>query len=164
MAARARSAKWRRAGFALLFALIPTSAALADSEPLDFVRKNAQRNGPDDFVWAGLARDRGDLRRLWERFNLRGDLPTIQFEKNVAVVAGTGGSSSCPARLHDLRLDRERKRILARMYQTWPGEGGACTDDWVPRTFTVAVAREDLRPLRPRELRARPRRIEDPDQ
>ena len=165
MGLQSRAGKWRRAVVALLLALVPTSAALADTEPLDFVRKNAQRNGPDDFVWAGIARDRSELRRLWERFNLQGDLPTIHFERNIAVVAGTGGSSSCPARLHDVRLDRDRKRILARIYQYDPGgEGSPCTDDWVPRTFTVAVAREDLRPLRARDLRARTRRIEDPNQ
>lgn len=153
----------RRIGRGLLvLLLIPMSAASAETEPLDFVRIETQARGPDDFVWAAMARDRGELRRLWERYNQRGKLPVVRFKKNVAVLAGTGGSSSCPPRLHDLRLNRERKRVVVRLYES-SGGGGACTGDWLPRTFTVAVARPDLRPFRPRRLSVRPRRIDDPN-
>nr|MDQ3956786.1 hypothetical protein [Actinomycetota bacterium] len=60
------------------------------------------------------------------------------------------------------RLNRERKRVVVRMHQKDPGEDGLCTADWVRRTFTVAVARADLKPPGPRALKVRPRRIEDP--
>ncbi|HEX2239563.1 MAG TPA: hypothetical protein VHJ82_00250 [Actinomycetota bacterium] len=154
----------RRSKAALvLTALVLAIPAEASTEKLDYVRKDVQRHGPDDFVWGGLARNRDELRVLWDRYNQTGKLPTIRFQKNVAVLGGTGGSSSCPARLHDLRLNRERKRIVMRVYQTDPGPGFACTDDWVPKTFTLAVSRDDLKPLRASQLRVRPRRIQDPD-
>lgn len=153
----------RRAALILLVALLPLPPASAKPEPLDYVRKEVQRRGPDEFVWGAMARDRDDLRRLWDRYNQRGPLPTIRFKKNVAVLGGTGGSSSCPARLHDLRLNRERKRVVVRMYVEDPGEDAACTADWVPKTFTLAVARRDVKPQRPRALKVRPRRIEDPN-
>ena len=145
----------------VLGAVVPAGAA---TEDLDFVRKETQRRGPlDRFMWGALATDRAELRELWDKYQQRGPLPTIHFERNVAVVAGTGGSSSCPTHLHDLRLNRERKRIIARMYQMDPGGDGACTDDWIPTTFTVVVKRSDLKPLDIGELSVRSRRIDDPD-
>lgn len=77
------------------------------------------------------------------------------------MVAGTGGSSSCPPRLHDVRLNRERKRIVVRMYEA-DARSDVCTADILTRTFSVAVARGDLKPLRARALKLRPRLIEDP--
>ncbi|HEX2294461.1 MAG TPA: hypothetical protein VHN37_04050 [Actinomycetota bacterium] len=146
----------------LAAALLPVPPAHAKTERLDFVRKERQRNGPDKSIWGAMARDRDDLRRLWDRYRQTGPLPVIRFRKNVAILAGTRGSSTCPYRLHDLRLDRDRKRIVARMYVKDHDEPVACTDDLAPRTFTVAVARADLKPFRPRELKVRPRRIDDP--
>lgn len=144
---------------ALTAGMLLPMAALADTEPLEFDRKGVQGRGPDDFMWGAMARDRDDLRRLWDRYNQRGPLPVIRFRKNVAVLAGSGGSSSCPLRLHDLRLNREHERIVVRMYMS----DGVCTDDWRPRTFTVAVARSDLEPLPVRDVQVRPRRIDEPD-
>ena len=155
----------RRVGCIVLISLLGMIVpARAETESLDFVRKDNQTRGPrgSQFMWGALARDRVELRELWERYQQRGPLPTIRFERNVAILAGTRGSSSCPSILHDLRLNRERKRVVVRMYQLDPGDG-ACTDDWIPRTFTVAVARADLKPLAIAEIRVRPRRIDDPD-
>lgn len=140
-------------------ALLLPLAALAETERLQFDRKEAQFHGPNRFKWAAMARDRGDLRRLWDRYHQRGPLPIIGFENNVAILAGSVGSSSCPLHLHDLRLNRERKRIVVRMYMS----DGICTADVVARTFTLAVARSDLKPLQVGEVRVQPRRIEEPD-
>ncbi|MDQ4124518.1 MAG: hypothetical protein M3134_02815 [Actinomycetota bacterium] len=140
--------------------------ALARPEPIDWDWKERHRRGPTEGrgngTWGGLARNRDELRRLWELYDQPGAMPIIRFEKNVAVVAGTAGSSSCPARLHDVRLNRERKRIVVRMYVA-DGDNEICTADFVPRTFAVAVARADLEPLGARALRLRPREIEDPN-
>jgi hypothetical protein len=135
--------------------------AVAETEALDFVRKDAQYRGGEGFKWRAIATDRDDLRRIWNRFNQHGPLPVIHFKRNIAILAGSGGSSSCRLRLHGLSLNRERSRILARVYQA--SGGGDCTDDWIPRTFTVAVARHDLRPLRPRDVTVRVLRVADPD-
>lgn len=151
------------AALVLLVSLLSSASATTHAERLDFVRKDVQQRGPDDFLWGAMAHDRGDLRRLWERYDQDGPLPTIRFKKNVAAVGGTGGSSSCPLRLDDLRLDHERRRIVIRMYLEDPGQDGACTDDWIPRTFTVSISRADLEPFRPRSLQVVSRRVDDPD-
>lgn len=151
------------AALALSVALLPVLPASAQPEPLGFVRREVQKRGPETFRWGEVAGGRDALRRLWERYDQEGAPPAIRFRRKVAVVAGTGQSSTCPTKLHDLRLHRDRKRVVFRVYAEDPGEGGGCTDDWGPKTFTVAVARADLRPLRPLELRVRVRRIEDPD-
>ncbi|HEX2196065.1 MAG TPA: hypothetical protein VHJ76_03985 [Actinomycetota bacterium] len=146
----------------LVLGLLPPSPASAHSEPLDFVRKERQDRGfVDKSVWGAMARNRRELRRLWKRYEQKGPLPVIRFEKNVAVLAGTHGPGTCRPKLHDLRLNRERKKVVARMYEE--EHDGACTADVVPRTFTVAVARADLKPLKPRELKVRARRIDDPN-
>lgn len=149
--------------FCCVAALLPADAARAQPESLDFVRKEVQGRGPDDVSWGATAGGRERLRALWDRYRQEGKPPAIAFRRRVAVVAGTGGSSSCPTRLHDLRLHRERERIVVRVYTEEPDDDGGCTDDLVPKTFTVSVARSDLQPLRPRDVRVKVRRIEDPD-
>ncbi|HYO61808.1 MAG TPA: hypothetical protein VEU29_07905 [Actinomycetota bacterium] len=155
--------RMRRLALAFLIAAVPLAPAFAETEALDFVRKGVQSHGPDDSRWGAVAVDRDELRRLWDRYEQKGRPPRVRFRTRVAALAGTGGSSTCPLRLHDLRLNRERKRILFRVYEHVPEPGGGCTDDWVPRTFTVTVARSDLKPLRPNELRVRIRHIADPN-
>lgn len=152
----------RRLALAVLVAAVPLAPAFAEGERLDFVRKGVQSRGPDDSRWGAVAADRDELRRLWDRYEQKGRPPRVRFRKRVAALAGTGGSSSCPLRLHDLRLNRDRKRIVFRVYADLVEPGGGCTDDWVPRTFTVTVARSDLKPLQPNELRVRIRHIDDP--
>lgn len=152
---------------AALFAVASFPApALAKPEPIDWDWKGRQRRGPEESrrnPWGGIARNRDELRRLWDLYEQRGKLPIIRFEKNVAVLTGTTGSSSCPARLHDVRINRDRKRLVVRMYEEG-AETDICTADVQWRTFTLAVARADLKPLRARELKLRARMIEDPDE
>ena len=134
----------------------------AKPEPLGYVRKDVQRRGPDKAKWGAGAPGRDRMKALWDRFNQKGQPPRIRFEDRVAVVAGTGGSGSCPMRLHDVRLHPARNRIVVRVYTEAPDDD-LCSGDWVPRTFTVSVARRELKPLRPRRLDVRVRRIADPD-
>ena len=146
--------------------MIVVPSALAETTALDFVRKEHQMRGPsetrDNGGWAALARDRGELRDIWGRYNQRGDLPIIGFEDNIAVVAGLGGSG-CGTHLHTLRLNRDKQRIVAVLYREDPGPKYACTDQYVQETFTVSVRRDDLRGLNMAELHVLPRVIEDPD-
>ncbi|HYP24343.1 MAG TPA: hypothetical protein VEV43_12285 [Actinomycetota bacterium] len=144
-------------------AVLLASSALAEPETLAFVRKGAQERGPDETAWGDVGHDRDRLDVLWDRYRQKGKPPAIAFDEKVAVVAGTGGSGSCPTRLHDLRLHRERGRVVVRVYTEAPPGDGGCTDDWVPKTFTVSVKRSDLKPLKPRAIDVRVRRIEDPD-
>lgn len=149
---------------AILLVGVVAAPALAAPESLDFARREVQQRGPADRTrWGATAGARGGLIRVWNRYNQRGEPPRIRFGKRFAVVAGTGGSSSCPTRLHDLRLHRGRERIVVRVYTEDPGEGNGCTDDFVPKTFTVSVARADLEPLHPRDVKVVVRRISDPD-
>lgn len=141
------------------------ATALAETTRLDFVRKDHQRRGPtevrDNGGWAALARDRDELREVWDRFRQRGSLPIIGFEENIAVVAGLGGDG-CGTHLHGLRLNRDRQRIVALLYRENPGPKYACTEQYVQETFTVSVRRDDLRGLRMADLRVFPRVIDDP--
>ena len=142
---------------------VQAGPAWAKTEPLDFVRKGMQHRGPERPPRAALAANRPELRRLWDRFDQRGKRPIIRFEKNVAILANAAGSSSCPYRLHALRLDGERERVVVRVYQEEFEENQVCTADVQARTYTVAVPRAGLRPFRPRDLKVHIRRIDDPN-
>lgn len=167
MLIKPRSALIRTLTAACCLSVVLGSAptALAETTRLDFVRKEHQRRGPtevrDNGGWAALARDRSELRDIWDRFRQRGSLPIIRFEEYIAVVAGLGGSG-CGTHLHGLRLNRDKQRIVALLYREDPGPKYACTDQYVQETFTVAVRREDLRGLNMAELHVVPRVIEDP--
>lgn len=152
---------WRSPALVLSIVALLAAPAVAQTEPIDWDWKERHRGGRDEQVWGGLARNRDELRRLWKLYDQPGKPPVIGFEKNVAVVAGAIGSSSCPARLYDVRLNRERKRVVVRMYEEDSGTD-VCTADVVPRTFSVSIARRDLKPLSAGELKLRPREIEDP--
>ncbi len=137
--------------------------AAAHSERIPFKRKDRQARGPSERPYDGLAKDRRELRDLWDHFNQAGDPPFIGFKRNVAVLVATFGSSSCPAQIHDVRLNRDKKVLVVRVYDPEPPDGGGCTDDIAPFTRTISVARADLNPLKPRQLEVRRRYIDDPN-
>ena len=121
--------------------LLGTAQAAGDA--LRYREVAHQNRGPDRFKWRTYVTDRSQLRAAWERFNLRGDPPRIGFERRVAIVAGTGGSSSCPPSIGGLRLNREERRIVVRIRIGAKGPA-ACTADWVPNTFVLSVRRSDV--------------------
>lgn len=145
--------------------LAPAPSALAHTTELDFAWKDHQSRGPhhlqDNGGWAAIARDRDELRDIWDRYRQTGELPTIRFEENIAVIAGLGGGG-CGTGLHGLKLNREKRRIAALLFREDPGPGYACTDQYVQETFTLSVQRVDLRGVSVATLRVLPRVIQDP--
>lgn len=122
---------------------------------LAFKRVAHQNRGPtaDEFKWRALVTQRSGLRHYWERFNMRGEPPRIGFKRRVAVFAGTGGSSSCPPYVEDVRLRRAERRLVVRIV-TGRAQG-ACTDDWVRSTFVLSIRRQDLPPVNDFHVRVR---------
>lgn len=150
----------RSLGLGLALVLTATPAAVAGSERLEHVLKDTQARGSMDAdTWGGVADTRKELRRLWREFDQEGPLPTIRFKRNIAILAGMGGSSSCPPEIKDLRLKRELKRVVVRIHSSSGDKGEACTDDLAPRTFTVTVSRSQLAPLEGHELHVRTRPV-----
>ena len=141
----------------VMVASVLSSWAWAGDDPnLDAKVVARQRRMPDDRNRAtAYVTDRAEMRRQWERFNMRGDVPHVPFRRRVALFAALGGSSSCPPHFGSVRLNREERRLTVRIRESEPADG-ACTDDFVPRTFVITVRREDLPPG---ELRVRIRRV-----
>ncbi|HJR45559.1 MAG TPA: hypothetical protein VJ927_08120 [Actinomycetota bacterium] len=123
--------------------VLGSSPAAAGSEQLPYRDVAHQSRGGDGFKWRAYATNRSELRSAWKRFHMRGDLPRIGFEHRVAILAGTGGSSSCPPDLAGLRLHREERRIVVRI-DTGSSGPGACTDDFWRQTWVVSVRRSDV--------------------
>lgn len=131
--------------FVIATVLAGAAPVLGAGTDLPYREITKRRRGPgaEYAKWRRFVTDRPELRRVWERFNLRGDLPNIGFERRIAVIGGTGGSSSCPLELRGLRLNREEKRITMRLRADTEGQN-ACTSDWVPYTFVTSAKRELL--------------------
>lgn len=143
--------------FFLIAASLAPATARGAGDAIRYREVAHQERGPccDHFKWRAFVTDRSELRAEWERMSLRGDPPRIGFDRRVAVIAGTGGSSSCPPSMGGLRLNRKERRIVARIRIGAEGPA-ACTADWVPNTFVMAVPRDEV----PRgELRVRVHRV-----
>ena len=118
----------------------PASGGAA--EPVDHRLLTSQKRLP-----AGMARELGRLavtrpayRQMWDHFRLRGERPGVNWSRKRVLFVTTGEPSICPLRFRTLRLNDESKtfRLKARSNR------GECTDDWTPRTFVVAVARDSI--------------------
>ena len=129
--------------FVFLIALFAPSPAGGAGEEVPYREVAHQQRGPGGFKWRAYATNRAELRAAWKRFELRGDPPRIGFDRRVAVLAGTGGSSSCPPSVGGLRLNRKEARIVVRIRIGAEGQA-ACTADWVPNTFVMSVKRSEL--------------------
>lgn len=89
--------------------------------------------------FADIATTSADAAEVWQRFQLTGDPPQIDFDTTALVAVGFGESGSCPARFDGLNVDGNRVGVEIGI------EGGpACTDDYNPRTMVLEVEREVL--------------------
>ena len=87
---------------------------------------------------AVLATKKRAIRRTWRRFNLPGSPPGSVMHRD-ALFLGTSESGSCPEEFVGMdRIEGERL-VKVDIDVNWSGPGGACTDDFRPRTFVVAA-------------------------
>jgi len=97
-----------------------------------------------DSEYPRILADAEELATVWGQLGLEGSPPTVEFDRQVALYLVTGHSSSCPeTRLDDVAVDG------GLVYAVIPStteltEEMACTADWVPRTYLVAVDRDRL--------------------
>lgn len=94
--------------------------------------------------------DARSLATVWGRLGLEGEAPAVDFDRQVVFYLVIGHSGSCPdTRLDDVVVDGD---LVYAVIPTITDEM-ACTSDWVPRTYLVAVDRE-LLPTPPFQLTA----------
>lgn len=85
--------------------------------------------------------DQGALESVWDVLQVEGQAPAVDYHNQVAVVFQIGYSGSCP----DTRFDGvivEADRLMPVIAHTTVAQ--ACTSDYNPRTYLVAVDREAL--------------------
>jgi hypothetical protein len=91
----------------------------------------------------GIATDARSLGRLWKRSGIRGTVPEVDFEREVAVWFGHVYGGSCPnQRLDDVVVDETRALVYPLIVD--PDAPLFCTDDANPYAFVVAVERDAL--------------------
>lgn len=95
------------------------------------------REPADEF--ADIATTSADARTVWQRFNLAGHPPQVDFDTVALLFVGFGESGSCPARFDGVSVDGDRVHLAIGT------EGGpVCTSDYNPRTMVLEVARDAL--------------------
>jgi len=129
-------------GLVVVLEGVPASGNTTGAEAVDHRLKASQKRMP-----AGEPRQRGRLastrdayQEMWDHFRLRGERPSVNWRKRKVLFVTTGESSICPLRFRTMRLNRETKTFILRTRSN----RDECTDDWTPRTFVVAVARDAI--------------------
>lgn len=88
-----------------------------------------------------VATDQDKLQELWSYFGLSVPVPSVQWDREVILLLGTGESSTCPFRVGEIAFDGASGRLRIRLDQPTTGSGKACTADFSPRTFALALPR-----------------------
>ncbi len=90
-----------------------------------------------------LATNAADLSDLWTRIEASGSPPDVDFLNEIVVAFEVGHSGSCPeTRLET--IDVSDDMVYATIVHT--SRERMCTDDYIPRTYVVAIMRDFLPP------------------
>ena len=132
-------------GTVILMAL----AQLVAPDPGSAAGENGSRAGvliasasayPDGHIGkkiAVLSTRKRSLNRMWDKFNLPGEPPTVNFERHYVLFAGKGISGSCPEEFRFLERVPGEKLVRVELHTAW---GPDCTDDWRGHTFVIGAA------------------------
>lgn len=85
---------------------------------------------------AVLTTHKKSLRRMWNRFELPGSPPVVNFELRRVLFAGTGVSGSCPEEFRHIERGRDRNILKVELHTAW---GPDCTSDWRGHTFVIGA-------------------------
>lgn len=137
---------------------------LSGQDPATTPAEGPQPEGGDGWAYLGesdtmadteyprILADPAALSAMWDQLGITGEPPVVDYEKQVVFSLVIGHSSSCPdTRLDDVVVDG---RLVYAVIPSLTDEI-ACTADWVPRTYLVAVDRDRL-PAPPFQLSASP--------
>jgi hypothetical protein len=131
-------------------------ACIAGFDPATVPAPGPQPAGGDGWAYLGEAdtaldsvdpriiADADALNTTWEQLGIDGTPPVVDFDRQLALYLVIGHSGSCPeTRLDDLVV--EGSLLYAVIPSTTPLTPDlGCTDDWVPRTYLVAIDRDRL--------------------
>lgn len=93
---------------------------------------------PGDEVAVLVTRKRS-LNRMWDRFELPGFPPVVNFESHRVLFAATGISGSCPEEFRYIERGRDENILKVKLHTAW---GPVCTDDWRGHTFVIGASRK----------------------
>jgi hypothetical protein len=140
-------------------------ACIAGIDPSIIPAPGPQSSGGEGWAYLGEAdsmldselprilADQGELATVWGQLGLEGRPAEVDFERQVALYLVIGHSGSCPeTRLDDIVVEADLMYAVIPSTTALTG-GVACTADWVPRTYLVAVDRDRL-PSPPFQLTA----------
>lgn len=97
----------------------------------------------DFYVDFALAETDDEYRSLWGEHRFEDEAPAVDWASEVVIFVATGESGSCPMNLMDVRYDPDESLITVDVSEDVDADT-ACTDDWTPRSFVIAVEADDL--------------------
>jgi hypothetical protein len=122
----------------------PAAPVTDESTDLPYRLLVDRADAGETYVTAVAAGDE-EFESLWNRLNLGGDLPSIDFTSSVVFYFGAAESSSCPlGSMRGLVYLPGEQRIYPDLPVDIPAGSTTCTSDARPHAVLVAVARRDL--------------------
>lgn len=97
----------------------------------------------DFYVAFALAETDDEYRSIWDEHRFEDEAPDVDWNNEVVIFVATGESGSCPMNLMDVRYDPDESLITVDVSEDVEADT-ACTDDWTPRSFVIAVEAGDL--------------------
>lgn len=109
--------------------------------PLDMEKHVFTREEPPTFEYVvKLGRNKNEFSELWNLFQLESDMPEIDFDKkNVLFINMT--ENSCAVDVIDMTIHEDGKMV--ELYVDKKTKELACSDIAIPRTFALAIGKED---------------------
>lgn len=100
---------------------------------------------PNSEPVAILAESEDAVQDTWAHYGLPDDAPEVRTARDAVLFVGLGESSTCRLEYDGYLVRGKRREIEIQLGEAWPRE---CVDDFLPRTFVVAIPKADLPPGR----------------
>ncbi|MCT8137089.1 hypothetical protein H1D32_04650 [Anaerobacillus sp. CMMVII] len=83
-----------------------------------------------------------EFNEQWTFYQLQGTPTELDWNDKVAIFLGVFESGSCPYGLDFVEINTEKTDLIFNLKNN--SKGNACTDDATPRTFVVAVNKDEI--------------------
>ncbi len=126
----------KRITLLLVFLLVVITSGCGNSDII-----HTESSIPDDIEIESVvevAKNQNEYEETWSYFNLRKEMPSVNWEDYSVLFLGTFESGSCPVIIEEMEVDDEN--VLSFKYK----EYGNCTSDANAITIVMKVERDTI--------------------
>ncbi|MCA1035504.1 MULTISPECIES: hypothetical protein [Bacillus] len=123
----------------LILVLLMASCSKTDFEDGSLIHDEQTQSADQLSKAVEVAYSEKEFAELWKIFNFEKELPSVDFEKSVILIAQTM-ENSCPKEIEKLELDKAGEYLIIETTQ----KETTCNDIGIPRTFVFKLDKEKL--------------------